>query len=49
MARDAFENGASFALSKGRRVPKSNYNKEQDFKAADVKSVRSLTRSWGTF
>ena len=45
--RDAFENGASFTVTKGGRVPKPNYTKEQRFKVVDVKSVRSLTRSSG--
>ncbi|KAK7380814.1 hypothetical protein VNO78_33333 [Psophocarpus tetragonolobus] len=44
---DAFENGASFAVTKGRHVPKPNYNKEQSFKVVDAKFVRSLTRSSG--
>ncbi|XP_058781962.1 probable pectate lyase 4 [Vicia villosa] len=47
--RDAFENGASFAVTKGGRVPKPNYNKEQSFKVVDVKYVRSLTRFSGAF
>ncbi|KAK2372812.1 putative pectate lyase [Trifolium repens] len=47
--RDAFENGASFAVTKGGRVPKPNYRKKQNFKVVDVKSVRSLTRSAGAF
>ncbi|CAI8606128.1 unnamed protein product [Vicia faba] len=47
--RDAFENGASFEVTKGGRVPKPNYNKEQSFKVVDVKYVRSLTRSSGAF
>ncbi|KAH1042718.1 putative pectate lyase 17 [Glycine max] len=45
LVRDAFENGASFAVTKGRRVPKPNYSKEQRFKVFDSKYVRSLTRS----
>nr|PNX80909.1 major pollen allergen-like protein [Trifolium pratense] len=45
--RDAFENGAYFTVTKGGRVPKPNYRKEQGFKVVDVKSVRSLTRSAG--
>ncbi|KAL2334770.1 hypothetical protein Fmac_015983 [Flemingia macrophylla] len=44
---DAFENGASFEITKGGRVPKPNYNKEQSFEVVDVKFVRSLTRSSG--
>lgn len=40
---DAFENGASFTETKGGRVCKPNYSKEQDFEVSDVKSVRSLT------
>ncbi|KAL5099024.1 hypothetical protein RYX36_003351 [Vicia faba] len=47
--RDAFENGASFAVTKGGRVPKPNYSKEQSFKVRDVKLVRSLTQSSGAF
>ncbi|KAJ1425120.1 Pectin lyase fold/virulence factor [Sesbania bispinosa] len=42
--RDAFENGASFTVTKGGHVPKPNYSKEQDFEVVDVKCVRSLTR-----
>ncbi|KAK2397876.1 putative pectate lyase [Trifolium repens] len=45
--RDAFENGASFAVTKGGRVPKPSYSKDQSFEVVDVKSVRSLTRSSG--
>lgn len=45
--RDAFENGASFAVTIGGRVPKPNYSGEQRFKVVDAKSVRSLTRSSG--
>ncbi|KAK7380815.1 hypothetical protein VNO78_33334 [Psophocarpus tetragonolobus] len=44
---DAFENGASFVVTKGGRVPKPNYNKEQSFKVVDARFVRSLTRSSG--
>ncbi|MED6172375.1 hypothetical protein PIB30_049517 [Stylosanthes scabra] len=44
---DAFENGASFTVTKGGRVPKPNYSKEQYFKVLDAKSVRFLTRSSG--
>ncbi|PNY14865.1 major pollen allergen-like protein, partial [Trifolium pratense] len=47
--RDAFENGASFAVTKGGRVPKPNYSNDQSFKVVDVKSVRSLTKSSGAF
>ncbi|KAL5059180.1 hypothetical protein RYX36_030784, partial [Vicia faba] len=46
---DAFENGASFTITKGGRVPKPNYSKEQSFKVTDVKLVRSLTQSSGAF
>ncbi|KAK7310029.1 hypothetical protein RJT34_07222 [Clitoria ternatea] len=46
--RDAFENGASFKVTKGGRVPKPNYSKEQYFNVVDVKSVRSLTCWSGT-
>ncbi|TKY45977.1 putative pectate lyase 2 [Spatholobus suberectus] len=35
--RDAFENGASFTVTKGGRVPKPNYSKEQIFKIVDAK------------
>nr|KYP60259.1 putative pectate lyase 16 [Cajanus cajan] len=44
---DAFENGASFTITKGGHVPKPNYTKEQSFEVVDVKFVRSLTRSSG--
>ncbi|RYQ88447.1 hypothetical protein Ahy_B09g095633 isoform B [Arachis hypogaea] len=44
---DAFENGASFTVTKGGRVPKPNYSEEQYFKVLDAKSVRFLTRSSG--
>ncbi|KAK7380826.1 hypothetical protein VNO78_33345 [Psophocarpus tetragonolobus] len=44
---DIFENGASFAITKGGHMSKPNYNKEQSFKVVDAKSVRSLTRSSG--
>lgn len=47
--RDGFENGASFAVTEGGRVPKPNYSKEQSFKVVNVKYVRSLTRSSGAF
>ncbi|KAK7367460.1 hypothetical protein VNO80_09472 [Phaseolus coccineus] len=45
--KDAFENGASFTMTKGGCVPKPNYNEEQRFKVANVKYVRSLTHSSG--
>ena len=45
--KDAFENGASFTVTKGGRVPKPNYSNEQYFKVVDVNFVRSLTRSSG--
>jgi len=45
--KDAFENGASFTITKGGRVPKPNYSKKQYFKVVDVKFVRSLTHSSG--
>ncbi|XP_057733922.1 probable pectate lyase 8 [Arachis stenosperma] len=44
---DAFENGASFTVTKGGRVPKPNYSEEQYFKVLDAKSIRFLTRSSG--
>jgi pectate lyase len=47
--RDTFENGASFTVTKGGRVPKPNYSKDQSFEVVDVKSVRSLTTSSGAF
>ncbi|KAE9584234.1 putative pectate lyase [Lupinus albus] len=45
--KDIFENGASFKATKGGYVPKPNYNRDQAFKVADAKSVRSLTSSSG--
>ena len=45
--RDAFENGASFDVTKGGGVQKPDYSKEQNFKVADAKFVRLLTRSSG--
>ncbi|XP_028196856.1 probable pectate lyase 16 [Glycine soja] len=45
--KDAFENGASFTITKGGRVSKPNYSKKQYFKVVDVKFVRSLTHSSG--
>ncbi|KAI5439115.1 hypothetical protein KIW84_024762 [Lathyrus oleraceus] len=45
--RDAFENGASFKVTNGGRVPKPNYSKDEYFQVVYVKSVRSLTRSSG--
>lgn len=44
---DMFENGASFTITKGERVQKPNYSKEQNFEVVDAKFVRSLTRSSG--
>ncbi|KAI9113469.1 hypothetical protein K1719_015396 [Acacia pycnantha] len=46
--RDVFENGASFTVTKGGRVPNPNYNAEQGFKVADASCVRPLTISAGT-
>ncbi|XP_028764002.1 putative pectate lyase 17 [Neltuma alba] len=45
--RDVFENGACFTETKGGRVPKPYYNREQIFEVADAKYVRALTRSSG--
>ncbi|XP_054786037.1 putative pectate lyase 11 [Prosopis cineraria] len=45
--RDAFENGACFTETKGGRVLKPYYNREQIFKVVDAKYVRALTRSSG--
>ncbi|KAK7252880.1 hypothetical protein RIF29_37135 [Crotalaria pallida] len=45
--RDVFENGASFMATKDKHVTKPNYTKEQVFKVADAKCVRSLTRASG--
>jgi len=45
--KDAFENGASFTMTKGGQVPKPNYNEEQRFNVVNVKYVRLLTRSSG--
>ncbi|KAE9608069.1 putative pectate lyase [Lupinus albus] len=44
---DVFENGASFMATKGGNVRKPNYTKEQAFKVADAKYVRSLTGTSG--
>lgn len=44
---DVFENGACFTQSKGGIVPKPNYNSEQNFKVADAKYVRAMTKSSG--
>jgi len=45
--RDIFENGASFTITRGGSVKKSNYSKEQNFKVVDAKLVRLLIRSSG--
>ncbi|XP_047176313.1 probable pectate lyase 4 [Vigna umbellata] len=45
--KDAFENGASFTMTKGGQVLKPNYSEEQRFNIANVKYVRLLTRSSG--
>ncbi|KAK4260022.1 hypothetical protein QN277_003198 [Acacia crassicarpa] len=42
-ARDVFENGGSFTVTKGGRVPKPNYNAEQGFKVGDASCVRPIT------
>ncbi|KAH7529497.1 hypothetical protein FEM48_Zijuj05G0190200 [Ziziphus jujuba var. spinosa] len=44
--RDVFENGASF-IQTGKGGAKPHYNRQQLFKVADAKSLRSLTRSAG--
>ncbi|XP_024174385.2 probable pectate lyase 4 [Rosa chinensis] len=43
---DIFENGASF-IQTGQGGAQPHYNMEQNFRVADAKSVRSLTRSSG--
>ncbi|CAL0320332.1 unnamed protein product [Lupinus luteus] len=45
--KDIFENGASFMATKGGKVRKPNYTKEQAFIVIDAKSVRSLTGTSG--
>ena len=45
--KDAFENGASFTMTRGGEVPKPKYSEEQCFNVVNVKYVRLLTRSSG--